>query len=50
MKMMQCSNPDCGLTTVDNDSMYRIRFKGDIVTEPYYTTKMTCKLCGAELK
>jgi hypothetical protein len=50
--MIQCCNPDCGLTVVDNDSMYRdkpIQIKGDINTEPY-SAEMTCKICGAELE
>jgi rubredoxin len=49
--LKECSNPECGLTRVDTDSMYKtsyIRIKGDIVTKPY--SEMTCKVCGWVLK
>lgn len=47
--MLECSNPECGLTRVDTDSMYRegpIKIKGDIITD----SNMTCKVCGAVLR
>jgi predicted RNA-binding Zn-ribbon protein involved in translation (DUF1610 family) len=43
INMLQC--PDCGLTVVDTDSMYREDF-----TPIKDNSQMTCKLCGAILR